>query len=497
MPTCCRAGRRPRRPICDRALSEEVAGVLGEPLSAEHDVVAGGVEVAGAAPDRVVLVDDGRAGEVAGEVDRLGRGAHGVAGGQRDALALVDRAPTVPPDRLPGLTDRLEREGPGALDRRFGLADPHLGVLPVGDRGVPAASPLRRGQGDQFVERPAGDTEGEAHHHAGGEAVEAELQQGAGVTGWVEHRHGRVPFGDDQPVDDHVVAAGAAQPRRVPRVHDLGPGGRKVGEAPVRAPVGPYGHVLAVHHDDADLVPVGVQAAAVERPAPAHREAAVAGGPGPPQWREHAGGDGVGSGAEQLPGHVGLEPGEEQDRVADQHGPARRPVGPAELLDDLDDRGRIELVAAERARHRDAEQARRPEPFDQVGGHGAQGVTLSCPGRDLGDQLGRPPAQPSGHRPLVVCSVSLGAAGRRRSAVRDGGVGCVRRDPHGPTVAPRQCARAAIGLRRTLAQRCASPCWGRWRSRARRAPWRCRGARRASCSRSWRCPHRSRSRSTA
>ena len=132
-----------------RGDGEEVAGVLGEHLPAEHDVVAGGVEVAGAPPDRVVLVDGGRAGEVAG-----GRptGSTAASIAWRAASAMRLRWSTVhrPSGRIAchASSDRLEREGPGALDRRFGLADPHLGVLPVGDAASP---PPRRFVGARAI----------------------------------------------------------------------------------------------------------------------------------------------------------------------------------------------------------------------------------------------------------------------------------------------------------------------------------------------------------
>ena len=129
--------------------------------------------------------------------------------------------------------------------------------------------------------------------------------------------------------------------------------------------------------------PRRVRAPAVEREATAEPVGAAIGRLGTADGPEDAGHARGAVGVQHLASDVGREPGREEGRVEDHRRPARRAVGPAELLHGAVGRHRIDGVAAERGRHVEVEHAGGADPTDEVVRHGPGGLRLRRPSGDL------------------------------------------------------------------------------------------------------------------
>ncbi len=228
----------------------------------------------------------------------------------------------------------------------------------MADHGPARALRLGDEHGLELVHGPPGDAQEERAHQDRQHPPEPELEHRLVGPGRVEHRHRQHLGGDGHAMGDDVVAPRAPQPQRVPGVDDLEVGRRHVGEPPVRpGAVGPGRRGVAVHHHDADLGPLAVETAAGEPPPAVDPVAAVPVGHRSTHRAEDRRGGDRRRVDQGLGGHVGLQPSEEERRVADEATPARGPVGVGQPLEDVDDFGEGALEPAEPGGEGQAEEA--------------------------------------------------------------------------------------------------------------------------------------------
>ena len=254
----------------------------------------------------------------------------------------------------------------------------------MGDRLRGAGPDLGGCERGQLVERAASDAEWHADQRDAREGEEGQAPQRTVVARRLEERTGRQLLGHRHGLGDDVVAAGGAQPHHVPVVDDLAGRRGEPRQAPVGPALGDHPRGVAVEDEAAHGEPLGVSAPARERPASRHRVPARIDRHEPTDGREHRRRREIGVGAEGLPRHRGLQPRRERRSTGTDGGrPAGRAVGPAQLLDQLHERQRLELETAQRPGLQGAEQPRASEAVDQVDGHGAGAFGLAGPSRHL------------------------------------------------------------------------------------------------------------------
>ena len=286
---------------------------------------------------------------------------------------------------------RLHDEGAGGAQGGLALGHADVGLGLVLQRRAGHPRRLHHRQVHERVDGAAGDAEGDRRlvvGHLRGVAVGRVLP----VLGRIERVLGQHVLGGHVLVDDaHVVAAGAAQARHVPRVHGH--------EFAARHHEGGVGHLarVLVHHLGGgveDEVPGGVEAAAGEGPLVGRAPAvalALRLAPGElAVGRAQPRADEVVPVVADLVGEAGvhLAQHERVDLGVDLHAPADGAVDGAGVLDRLDLAARGHVLAAQLLGQGVAVEARVGHRLRDPVGQAAQLLRLVAARRQLVPDVG-------------------------------------------------------------------------------------------------------------
>ena len=249
---------------------------------------------------------------------------------------------------------------PGRPQLRLGLAEPVLEQRVRHQSAFGEGRGLVEGEREDVVQGPSGHADGHARDLEGGPGQLGDPQRWHVDRRLAAEDDEAALVGDERPVDHDVVAAGAAQPGHRPGVLDLDVARGEHHHADRRLPA-------VVDHAVADE-PVGVLAAAGERPLPGHPVAALDRGGGAGRvgrgGHDHVGAGGV----ERVEAGSGEHPEQDGTLRPDHHRPGHRGVRAGQLLEDLQLGGQVQLGAAVAAGHQHPEAARGDQLVHQVGG---------------------------------------------------------------------------------------------------------------------------------